>query len=122
MTCFITPITFRDCIYHRFVVINDLSKAFFTVLFAILFYLNKDTNETNEQGIHGYAILLESSMRKVDRPEAVLRRTVNRMIQRGKPSKDKILDILEYFIDQNDEVGKEAKMLWDELNSEETAI
>ncbi|MBN2228193.1 MAG: hypothetical protein JW779_01295 [Candidatus Thorarchaeota archaeon] len=110
------------CLTLWFIIINDLSKAFFTALFAILFYLNKGTYKNSEQGIRGYTILLESTMRKEDRPETVLRRTVDRMIRRGKPSKDEILDILEYFIDRNDEVGKEAQKLWNELASEESSI
>ena len=110
------------CLSVWFIIINDFSKSFFTALFAILFYLNKGTSGTTEQGTRGYTILIESSMRKVDRPETVLRRSVQRMVQRGKPAKDEILDILEYFIDRNDAVGQEAQRLWDELTSEDSAV
>jgi hypothetical protein len=117
---FITAIMLSSSVF--LVATGAYGSALFMILWAAgVAWGARPSRHERWTGAPAHAALLKTSMRRADRPEAALRRAVHRLRERGRLSTSEIQEVLDFFVAQEDEVGREARRLWEELELEKTA-
>ena len=66
--------------------------------------------------------MIESALRRSEVPEKELTRIITNMTSEGRPSRANVLKILAHFKKRADEVGAEARNLWNQLSLEGSEV